>query len=88
MLSLTMSDSITNDLYSFDMKIQEVEDLKVKDYSECSVKFLKKVRITAFNEILDFGHMRNFFRGKILKKTHFRRFFFQISLERTNKTRQ
>ena len=30
MLSLTMSDSITNDLYNFDMKKQEVEDLKIK----------------------------------------------------------
>ena len=45
MLSLTMSDSITNDLYNFDMKIQEVEDLKVKDYSECSVKYLKRLEL-------------------------------------------
>ena len=51
-------------------------------------KVFKKVRITAFDEILDFGHMRNFFRGKILKKKQLSSVFFKISLKRTNKTRQ
>ena len=46
-------------------------------------KLLKKVGITAFNEILDFGHMRNFFWGKILKKKTFSSFFFlKISLKK------
>ena len=38
----------------------------------------KRVRITDFNEILEFGHMHNFFWVKILKKNHFYRCFSKI----------
>ena len=38
-------------------------------------RILKTGRITAFNEIQDFGQMRNLSRGKILKKTTFVGFF-------------